>query len=351
MTTPISRPPIPSGVTDQGSLTTAVPVTPVSVPPVTNSPSNTPADIDIYDPNLTAEQLATLSPEDLEIRNEVLDTVRRRGLSTDPVDDGEIVVSANRQPRNFGDWRVRLSLAPGSKYLYKAEDAGILEPLKSTNGVIFPYTPQISVNYTANYNATDLVHSNFKVFQYNNSSVDTVNIVCDFTAQDTREARYLLAVIHFFRTATKMFFGKDSNPIAGTPPPLCFLRGMGEYQFSDHPLVITNFNYTLPNDVDYIDTVGSGRNSVVEAAPRTWISSRIPSGRLPEIIREGGTRAEPRFETLNVQTDQPPTYVPSKITLNISCLPVVSRASMADIYSTEKYATGSIYRQSGGSFW
>lgn len=349
MTTPISRPPIPLGITGQGSLTTTVPVTPVSTPRVTSSPSNSIPlgdDIeDIFDPNLTAEQIASLSPG--------LQDRRRRELAgeTSGLSDDEIVVTANRIPRNLDDWRVKLSLAPGAKYLYKADDAGILEPLKATNGVIFPYTPQLSVSYAANYNATDLVHSNFKVFQYNNSSVDTVNIVCDFTAQDTKEARYLLAVIHFFKTATKMFFGGDSNPIAGTPPPLCFLRGMGEYQFSDHPLVITNFNYTLPNDVDYINTVGSSRNSTVQQSSKTWISSRISGGRLPENIKPGGTRTAPKFEKLGAAPEERPTYVPSKITLNISCLPVVSRASMADDYSTEKYATGSIYRQSGGSFW
>jgi hypothetical protein len=62
------------------------------------------------------------------------------------------------------DWRVRLSLAPGATYLYKVGQgaAGILNPLQATDGVIFPYTPAISVTYNAGYDATDVTHSNYK---------------------------------------------------------------------------------------------------------------------------------------------------------------------------------------------
>jgi hypothetical protein len=63
---------------------------------------------------------------------------------------------------NNGDWRVRISLADSSDYLYNAPflEDGILAPLKATFGVIFPYTPTINVGYKATYNNTDLTHSN-----------------------------------------------------------------------------------------------------------------------------------------------------------------------------------------------
>jgi hypothetical protein len=151
-----------------------------------------------------------------------------------------------------GDWRVRLSLAPSAGYLYKAQNPGILLPLQKTDGVIFPYTPSIQVTYAAHYDPAELTHSNYKIFQYKNSSVDQITINCDFTAQDNAEANYLLAVIHFFRSVTKMFYGNDEIPKPGTPPPLCYLSGMGDFQFDRHPLAISSFNYNLPNDVDYI---------------------------------------------------------------------------------------------------
>ena len=95
-----------------------------------------------------------------------------------------------------------------------------------------------NVAYNANYSTEELVHSNYKLFTYKGSSVDQISITCDFTAQDTKEANYLLAVIHFFRSVTKMFYGQDNGPKPGTPPPLCFLTGLGAFQFNEHPLEI-----------------------------------------------------------------------------------------------------------------
>jgi hypothetical protein len=141
------------------------------------------------------------------------------------------------------DWRVRLQLAPSSNYLYNAAEPGILGPLTATNGVIFPYTPAINTSYKANYEQYDLVHSNYRGVYYKNSRVDDLQIRGVFTAQDTNEANYLLAVIHFFRSVTKMFYGKDEQ--RGSPPPLVFLSGFGMNQFYGHPCVVTSFAYNL----------------------------------------------------------------------------------------------------------
>ena len=77
--------------------------------------------------------------------------------------------ATNQDAKSFEkakDWRVRLSLAPNAKYLYKADNPGILKPLQATNGVIFPYTPTVSAVYAANYDASELVHSNYKIYNY-----------------------------------------------------------------------------------------------------------------------------------------------------------------------------------------
>jgi hypothetical protein len=99
-------------------------------------------------------------------------------------------ISQQRRQINNGDWRLRLRLAPQAKYLYNAPTPGILQPLKITDGVIFPYTPQINTSYKANYEQYDLVHSNYRGVYYKNSRVDDLNIRGTFTAQDTDEANY-----------------------------------------------------------------------------------------------------------------------------------------------------------------
>jgi hypothetical protein len=86
-----------------------------------------------------------------------------------------------RNQQTTADWRVRLSLAD-ENYLYNLNiDPGILAPLKATKGVIFPYVPSIAVNYVASYDTAEITHSNYKIFSYRQSSVDSVNISCDFT--------------------------------------------------------------------------------------------------------------------------------------------------------------------------
>ena len=265
------------------------------------------------------------------------------------------------------DWRVRLSLAPSANYLYKAAKSGeILFPLKATNGVLFPYTPQISVNYKANYDPSDLTHSNYKIMMYKNSVVDDVQITCDFTAQDTKEADYLLAVIHFFRSATKMFYGQDgkSGPRAGTPPPLVYLSGFGAYQFDNHPLVITNFNFTSPTDVDYIRAGVSetwGGQGITQSGTKEYASSGSVFGQLAEGLRDirlkignlkkGAAPKEPQFKSLS---NKQATYVPTKIQLQISASPVVSRNDISNNFSLTDYATGKLLRGSqrnGGGIW
>ena len=262
--------------------------------------------------------------------------------------------------RNSTDWRVRLALAPGANYLYKSENKGILTPLYDSDGVIFPYTPTINVTYAANYDSQSVTHSNYKIYQYQNSSVDSVTIACTFTCQDVFEANYLLAVIHFFRSMTKMFYGQDDNPKNGTPPPLCYIYGMGAYQFDALPLAITGFTYNLPNDVDYIPTTGAspaGTPQPTVPNKNTNGSSNFLSGeaRLRGIrVGPGGTPLPPSYPSTPTSINQNTTWVPTKIELSITCAPVQSRNMISNSFSLKKYGTGDLLRGSknpGGGMW
>ena len=253
------------------------------------------------------------------------------------------------------DWRVRLSLAPGATYLYKDKSPGILEPLAATDGVIFPYTPAISVQYSASYDPAELTHSNYKFFTYRGSAVDSINITCDFTAQDTFEANYLLAVIHFFRSVTKMFYGQDQNPKIGTPPPLCYLSGLGAFQFDAHPLAITSFNYSLPTEVDYIRAGSTPTPAGVSKAPANIpINSNSVSGNRAGAagLVPGGLTAPPQFTPPAGSREV--TYVPTKMQISIQAVPIVTRNDISNKFSLKEYATGKLLRgtqRQGGGIW
>ena len=261
------------------------------------------------------------------------------------------------------DWRFRISLAPSAKYLYNDptidKDTDILGPLTYTQGVVFPYLPTISMSHAANYDATDLAHTNYKIYQYKNSNVGDISIQAEFTAQDTNEANYLLATMHFFKCVTKMFYGRDEDPRAGTPPPLVYLSGYGAFQFDYHPVAITSFTYTLPNDVDYIRAGVVGQMGGQNLAPYRK-EKQLPTTNVASLfssffrlsgsgLRPGASYPRPNF-TQTLVND--PTYVPTKISLQLNCIPMISRYNMANKFSLRDYATGSLLRgsktQTGG---
>lgn len=256
------------------------------------------------------------------------------------------------------DWRVRIQLAPGSDYLYRVEEgaAGILAPLVPTNGVIFPYVPTINTSYVANYEKYDLTHSNIRGYFYRNSNVGDITVTGAFTAQNTQEAQYLLAVIHFFRSVTKMFYGQD--PQRGTPPPLVYLSGFGEYQYNNHSCLVSNFAYNLPNGVDYIrispNNMGlnlAGRRQTTSSNPFTVSSivnrlenataTGLPAGAEPGRA-DLGTVAQTQSGTAAT------TYVPTRIDITVTLLPVQTRSQVSQQFSLRNFANGNLLR---GGFW
>jgi hypothetical protein len=258
-------------------------------------------------------------------------------------------ISQQRKQINNGDWRVRLRLAPQSKYLYNAPQPGIMQPLAVTDGIIFPYTPAIDTAYRANYSAYDLTHSNYRGYFYQNSYVDAINLRATFTAQDTAEANYLLAVITFLKSATKMFYGQDAQ--RGAPPPLVYLSGLGEYQYNEHSCLIQQFNYNLPADVDYV-RAGSGLNvgvSQVNQRDRQSVATNglvgVATRLAAAFLTKGAIPGAPSPATLGLNR---PTYVPTKMEISMTLLPVQSRQQVTKQFSVKEFANGNLIK---GGYW
>jgi hypothetical protein len=301
-------------------------------------------------PYVTAAASAAASAAGLTAINDLL---VRQNATIQKAKEQATLEARNNTAAGATDWRVRLSLAPGATYLYKDPEPGILGPLLATNGVIFPYTPSIETAYTANYDKYDLTHSNYRGYFYKNSAVNDINIRGTFTAQDTFEADYLLAVIHFFRSITKMFYGQDS--LRGAPPPLVYLSGFGDYQFNKHPCLVSNFSYSLPTDVDYIragapNNYGNlfsqrAKSGGFSTSPFGAVLSRLQSANLP---LTPDTSPTPSMITQNVDNLTGATYVPTKIEINLTLLPTNTRAEVSQQFSLKKYADGSLIK---GGYW
>ena len=186
------------------------------------------------------------------------------------------------------DHRVRLSAfdrnnAQAKIDLYGPDDAfNILKPLHATDGVLFPYTPNIQINQDTTWQTADLEHSNFDILSFQKSSSASISLTADFTVQTQREGRYLLAVIHFLRTVSKAYFGAQSvehfdppttqagstatpqenaattterqrqDGKAGLPPPVLLFSGYGDLMFNDIRVVVKSHSWSYEKTADLI---------------------------------------------------------------------------------------------------
>jgi len=149
------------------------------------------------------------------------------------------------------DWRAKLTLGSGARGLLASGPMGLL---KGVGGIIFPYTPAIFIQHTASYGGGGLTHTNYDHPAFDQHNVGEIQCTGTFTANSTKEADYMRASMHFLRTVSKMYFGQDSSPVAGTPPPVLRLNAYGEYVMKNVPVVLVAFTMEFQSTVDYIPT-------------------------------------------------------------------------------------------------
>jgi hypothetical protein len=164
----------------------------------------------------------------------------------------------------------------------------------------------------------------------------------------------------FFKSVTKMFYGQDQNPQRGIPPPLIYLSGFGQYQFDMHPVVVTSYTHTFPTDVDYINAYPTnptiaigGLNLVPFLLPGAGLDSAGRLRQLASTILPGGMVPPPAFNmTQNINQS---TRVPTKVQIQLQCLPVVTRNLISNKFSLSEYSNGSLMKGStngtGGGIW
>jgi hypothetical protein len=139
--------------------------------------------------------------------------------------------------------------------------SNVLGILHSTNGMLFPYTPSIEWGQSVDYTSTSLTHSNQDFHTYKSTPSTSLRVSGEFTIQNKREAHYMIAVIHFLRVVSKMYFGLPTPGYpTGMPPPILIFSGYGNFMFNDLPVIIKEHGFSLGKDVDYLDIdVAGGR--------------------------------------------------------------------------------------------
>jgi hypothetical protein len=216
------------------------------------------------------------------------------------------------------DWRVKLTVPNGPLTgFFDFDNNPLMQPLAGIGGIFWPLTPMMQIQHSANYNAMDMTHSNFPHQAYQNSQVDSLNILGEFPVQNQQDAKHWVATVNFLRTATKMFFGKDDGTgLKGNPPPILHLSGYGDHMFQKVPVVLNSFNVELRAGIDYISTKQ-------ESTP----FRSIPTG--------------PNQPDVLANSSEPMTWAPTLSNISVLVTPIYSRESVKD-FSMKKFVNGQL---------
>lgn len=255
---------------------------------------------------------------------------------------------------NANDWRVRLSLPNWSSF----RSSPVLAPLKDAGGLIFPYTPQISLSSGAKYSEIATTHTNYTFRSYTQSDPGDISITAPMNVEDSTQALYWIAAVHYLRSMTKMFTGSD--PKAGNPPPIVYLNGYGNYVFKNVPVVITKFSTTLDAQCDYIgcDVVGSAAGNLAGTADSIGGLADTLGGAIPGLsgvtsavssIAGGVGQVAGLLGTFGIggSVSGGVAHVPTKSSFQIQLTPIYSRDS-ARKFSLDRFVTGGYLNNSFG---
>jgi hypothetical protein len=117
------------------------------------------------------------------------------------------------------------------------------------------------------------VHINYTQYFYKNSQVGQISISGKFTVQNEKEGKVWLGMVHLLRSLTKMRWGNDTD--AGSPPPVCRLEAYGDFMLRNVPVVIANFKFDLPDNVDYMAVKGEYKNTLVPTISTLSVSLNV----------------------------------------------------------------------------
>ena len=251
------------------------------------------------------------------IFNRTLGRLMGAGISTDSRIVNARAKWSGRSDKT--DWRVRLQVPQGPlQQFFDFENNPLLQPLAASQGIFWPLTPAVVIQHSANYNAMDQVHSNYPHQAYQNSQVDSMNIIGEFPVQNSDDAKHWVASVNFLRTATKMFFGNEDglNGLKGNPPPIMHLFGYGDHMFNRIPVVINTFNVELRPGIDYIST---------KQANTPYRELNGPDAGFDLSSEQGASQ----------------TWAPTLSNISVLVTPIYSRDSIKD-FSMKKFVNGEL---------
>lgn len=239
------------------------------------------------------------------------------------------------------DRRIRLRPKPAAQdYVYgdlgDKNNPTLLSFLRSTNGMVWNYTPIISESRSVNYETEQPVHSNSSYNNYKSTSNTNFTIQGDLYANTGTEAMYLLSSLHFIRSVSLMDFGRQAaanqvpgRAVVGAPPPILLLSGYGRYMYNDIPVILKSYQINLPNDVSYVQVPV---NSAISTYDYT----------------EKGTRAFfNQLRRTGYMNSDNEVWVPQKVSVTLQLEEQPTSDFMTKQFNLNAYKSGKMLRKGG----
>jgi hypothetical protein len=241
--------------------------------------------------------------------------------------------------------RVRLRPKPAAAIQIYGGN-GLLQPLRATNGMVWPYQPTISWEQSVDYSSIDMVHVNQEIMAYTKTPAAKFTISGNFSVQNDQEGIYALAAIHFMRTVTKMYFGTGNA--LGTPPPVLLFDAYGQYMFNQLPVIVTNFGVSLPDDIDYVpvnlEFIQTYNNSQSQTNLPGYSKVQItPQLLSQQTAYDAAYISSSMFQT-SLQGNSGYVWLPAVFTLSAS-VTVQNTATRLRAFNLDQFRTGELMKQ------
>lgn len=131
--------------------------------------------------------------------------------------------------------------------------------------IVFTVMPIVDENRSASYDSLTPTHHPGSIQAYKTTSSRTFNINGKFISRSIDEANRTLKYLNTIRSWVMPYYGSGTaesytNKI-GLPPEILRFNAYGDKNLKDIPVVLTNYSWTYPEDVDYVQAIDADNKS------------------------------------------------------------------------------------------
>lgn len=135
------------------------------------------------------------------------------------------------------------------------------DPGRVPNTIVLDVMPTISESRSVNYEPFTPIHHPGEIMKYRGTGGRKWGVQGRFIARNQQEATLNQIYMNVIRAWTMPFYGNGTDGdeelkrYLGAPPPILTLNAYGSKNISGVKCVLTNYDISWPNDVDYLPTI------------------------------------------------------------------------------------------------